>query len=252
MSCNCHTNPPLPLISDDTATSPGLEVCCDDPALVSSTPGEGTTLDNSWLDTVCQTSGVTLFGRVGNKLARLVGTGFLAITNGAVSVVTSVPLSVRTLWHRWWKTTPNATPIVGVPLPFPYMVIADSQGGLHAIKGAVDVVSVPVWNGTEYVQTPASELPHAAKGVLTQGTGIELVGYAPVADKCAATERNERGLAGAGLVWLEEVTLENEACGCSGVNDTVSVARTFALPPSDGHTYKLTYTNGELLWVHDL
>ncbi len=252
MPCNCNTTAELPTI-DQIPTSPQarVEVCCDDPTLAPADPGTGTELNTSWTDAACYKDEIVILGRVGTKLARFAGSGFIKLVDGVASVVTSVPLSVRTLWHRWWKSSSTAVPVIGAPLAYPYQVIADTAGNPHVIRGEADKDAVPFWDGTseEFSMKPVSGITHQKAGPFVQASEIELTGFAPLSDRCAATIRPERGLSGAGLVYLEERDTSSDACGCSGSNATVSVAKALARPPSDDNTYRLTCLNGELAWV---
>ena len=162
MSCNCTSAVPyapdgsaLPSIDELSAlnAAPTDCGCCDGPSCLDSDPTGGGPVPTNLLDTVCATSDVTLLGRVGNTLARLAGDGFLKITNGKASVVSSVPIKVRSLWHRWWKPTALQRPILGDPLPFPFLAIADAQGNLHGITGREDKHCIPVWDYQNKVYT---------------------------------------------------------------------------------------------------
>jgi hypothetical protein len=193
---------------------------------------------------------------VGSNLARFTGTGFISLVNGVASVVTTIPLRVSTLWHRRWKATPTATPVLGEPLAFPYQVIGDADGNLHAIKGPEDEKAVSVWNHStgEFTQTPVSELPLERKGVITTGSGIELVGFTPIADGGSATAvRPIKALSGAGLVVLTEQATIDDSCECAPGSGTASVATTLALPePVADETYTLKYSTAlGLYWSED-
>jgi hypothetical protein len=252
MPCNCNTTAELPQIADiPTSPQARVEVCCEDPSLAPADPGTGTELNTSWTDAACYKDEVILLGRVGTKLVRFAGSGFIKLVNGVASVVTSVPLSVRTLWHRWWKASASANPVLGAPLAYPYQVIADASGNIHGIRGEADKDALPLWNGTteEFTMTPVAEIPQQKKGPFVQASGIELVGYAPLSTRCSETVRPIKGLSGAGLVVLSEVDTSDDECGCTGANETVSVATALALPPSDDSLYRLTCLNGELAWV---
>lgn len=252
MPCSCNTTAELPQISDiPTSPQARTEVCCDDPSLVAADPGTGTDLNASWTDAACYKDDVVILGRVGTRLARFAGSGFIKLVNGVASVVTSVPLSVRTLWHHWWKASATANPVLGAPLDYPYQVIADASGNLHGIRGESDKDAVPFWNSTteKFAMTPVAEITHQKKGPLVQASGIELTGFAPLSTRCSTTVRQERGLSGTGLVVLSEVDTSDDDCGCAETNNTVSVATALALPPSDDSLYRLTCLNGELAWV---
>lgn len=255
MPCSCQSNNGLPLISDDQPVQSTLPVttCCDDPAALPSTPTDGSDISSWATDAACYDSNVVLLGRVGNRLARLVGSGFIAITNGYASVVRSVPLQLRNLWHRWWKSSPTANPVVGEPLDFPYLVIAGPNGTLHAIKGNGAEDSVKVWDqsANSYVDTPLSELAKCYKGVLPRASVIELVGYAPIAENGSETAvRCLSGLTGGGLVIASE--RNTVAAVCAQAEEKVTVM-TILAPPSldDNVAYVLKCTNGVIEWVDE-
>lgn len=258
MPCSCQqtvvTSPTgdcLPTIEQDCAITKPTSLCkscVNDDACIRSDASDGTTLASSWLDSVCYREGVTILGRVGTKLARFVGSGFLKIENGIASVVSAVPLRAVTLWHRWWKPTAASPPILGEPLVHPYQVIADENGNIHAIKGVDAEDSLSLWNSTtkEFRQTPLSEVGHAKKGVLTRVSGIELTGFTPIVDGGSTeTVRGEKALSGAGLVILTEQATVNSG--------TVSKATTRALPvPVADETYTLKFSTAlGLYWSED-
>lgn len=247
MSCKCTQESDLPQIipSNQSSCQPCPDECV-------STTSEGSTLASSWLDAVCCATGLTLLARVGDKLARLAGTGFIKIENGIASVVSSVPLRSTVLWHRWWKSTPAAPPQIGEPLPFPYQVIADGDGNHRLIKGVGNEKSLSLWDDStgEFTQTPVSEIPHEVKGPLLRASNIELVGYAPIAeDGDVAAVRSEKALSGSGIVVLTEAATVNNACE----DGVASKATTLALPePVADETYTLKYSAASgLYWSED-
>lgn len=257
MSCNCTNITQLPTITEDYAAINGVTVAqeCAEPCL-SSSVSEGSTLANSWTDAGCYNSGVTLLGRVGSTLARFTGTGFISLVNGVASVVSSVPLKATTLWHRWWKPTSTAAPILGEPLAYPYQVIADATGTLHGIKGPADEKAVGLWDNAtkEFTQTPVSEIPLERKGVIPTDDGIELVGFTPIADGGSLSAvRSAKALSGAGIVVLTEQATVDASCECAQGSGTASVATTLALPvPIADETYTLKYSTAQgLYWSED-
>ena len=264
MSCNCQNIVPLspsgeclPSITDECAFTRAESICREvDPSCVNSTDSEGTTLANSWTDAACYNSGATILARVGSKLARFSGTGFISLVNGVASVVTSVPLRVSTIWHRWWKATPTSAPILGEPLAYPYQVIADSNGTLHGIRGPEDEKAVGVWNPAtkDFTQTPLSEVPKQVKGVVRTSTGIELTGFAPIAGGGdVAAVRDMKALSGSGLVILTEQVTVDDSCECAPGSGTASVAATLELPtPVADETYTLKFSTAlGLYWSED-
>lgn len=257
MSCNCTktvavspSGEPLPSVADDAALASSVETCKEcysDPSNDNACESEGTSLDSTWLNNGCYTEGVTLLGRIGNKLARLGGTGFIKIANGAASVVQSVPLQLTTLWHRWWKPTALSRPVLGEPLAYPYLSIADANGNLHAVKGPADEQAAPVWDPTtkEFTNLPLSELPLSQKGLLPRAASLELVGYAAIpSDGSAEAVRNLTTLAGEGIIIVTKQDTVDATCACEGcdpVESKASVA-TFLPNPTEAGTYSLKVT----------
>lgn len=258
MSCNCTSTNALPKVADDLALHQTVESCAtcpQDDSCLNSCQSEGTELPSSWLDAGCRNQDLTILARYGSKLSRFSGSGFIKLVNGVASVVTSVPLKAATLWHRWWKPTAASTPIVGEPLAYPYQVIADPTGELHAIKGHAEEDSVSFWDASdkEFTQKPESELPKAQKGLLPRETEVELIGYVPIADDGDAdTVRPLSSLEGSGLVYLEQqatVASPSNPCGAA----LASVAKSLTLPtPAADETYTLKYSTAlGLHWSAD-
>jgi len=266
MSCNCQpatvTSPTgecLPTIADECALAKDATLCTpcpSDDSCLNSDQSDGTTLASTWLDAGCYSEGVYILGRVGSKLARFAGTGFIKLVNGSASVVSSVPLKASTIWHRWWKPTATSSPILGEPLAYPYLTIASTTGDLHAIKGPVSEDAIPYWDaGTaEFTQKPVSEIELDRKGVIPRADDIELVGYTPIAEGGEATAvRRMKALSGAGLVVLTEQATIDDSCDCAPGSGTASVATTLALPvPVADETYTLKYSTAlGLYWSED-
>lgn len=247
MSCNCTTTTAvspsgecLPTVADDCAVAKDTSLCqpCySDPECLTSDQSDGTTLANTWLDACCHNEGVILIGRSGSKLAKFTKSGFLKIDKGYASVVSAVPLSLTTLWHRIWKTTSTTRPILGAPLPYTYQVVGSATGEIHGIKGPADEDAVSVWDSatSEFTQMPLSEVPLPRKGVLARASNIELTGYAPIAEGGLATAvREQKALSGKGLVLLTEVNTIDSTCECADQNGTASVTTALTPPSSDG------------------
>lgn len=267
MSCTCQSVTPLspdgdclPTIADECALAKSDTLCkqcpSDDEALRSDA-SDGTTLASSWTDAGCYSEGVTILGRVGSKLARFAGSGFIAIESGIAKIVSIVPLRLGTLWHRWWKPTHASSPILGEPLAYPYMAVADTAGNLHGIKGPVDEDASPVWDATtkEFTQKPLSENPLERKGVIPRADNLELVGYAPIAvGGDPDTVRPMRALNGTGLVVLTEADTVDDTCDCAPGSGTASKASTLVFPtPVADETYILKYSTAlGLHWSEDV
>lgn len=253
MSCPCQTNNGLPLIADDVLVQSTLPAttCCDDQTALPSSPTDGSDISSWATDAACYNENVVLLGRVGNRLARLVGSGFIAITNGYASIVESVPLKVRNLWHRWWKSSPTATPVIGEPLNFPYQVISDSYGNLSAIKGG-EYDSVKVWDASAnaFVDTRVSALPHCVEGVLPRVPALELTGYVPLSPGDSLGPENARcvqALLGTGVLLARTVsTVGGTPCNAEGEATVVSA---LTMPPNNDLVYTLQCVNGVISWV---
>ena len=262
MSCSCQqpaVNPDLPTIEQDCAISKPTSLCktcVSDDTCLKSDSSDGTTLTSSWQDAGCYSEGVTILGRVGSKLARFAGSGFIKLESGVASVVSAVPLRAITLWHRWWKPSAASPPILGEPLAYPYQAVADTDGNIHGIKGVDAEDSISMWNSTtkEFSQTPVSEINHTKKGVFDRASEIELTGFAPIANGGdAETVRPEKALSGKGLVILTEQATISNSCNCAPGSGTASVASTLALPvPVADETYTLKYSTAlGLYWSED-
>lgn len=262
MSCSCNTIPVtspsgecLPTLPDPCSSTPESCNCVTDTACLDSSASEGATVPAWVLDSGCYSENVTLLGRAGSKLARLAGNGFIRITNGKASVVSSVPIQIRTLWHRWFKVTSKKMPVLGEPLGFPYQVIASASGDLHGIRGLDDVDSITVWNGTtkEFSQVPAVELSKDQKGLLPVVAELELAGYAPIPEGgTGLEERPLSSLYGEGLVVLSNRTTVSDPPGCGGCEEglgVASVAATIASPPEGTHVLKCI--EGVIQWVEE-
>lgn len=261
MSCNCQniaavspTGEALPYISDVQGLSSTSEVDCQSGCETSS-PSDGLILSSTWLDAACHTTGVTILARVGDRLAKFAGSGFLQLTNGKFSVVASVPIRLSTLWHRWWKPTANARPILGEPLAYPYMGIADADGNLHGIKGPDAEDAVPHWNSTtkEFTNKPISEIPVCQKGLLPRASALELTGYAAIPEagpsdqvRCLST------LEGAGLLFGDPMPTVDTNCECALTPSLASVVSMLPFPDDETATFTLKYSLAEgLHWSED-
>jgi hypothetical protein len=262
MSCNCQNvtvsapdGGTLPLISDVNNLSNTQCTDCGDNSCENSNASEGSVLPNSWLDACCHTTGVTILGRVGDRLARFAGSGFLQLTNGKFSVVQSFTLKADTLWHRWWKPTAGSRPIIGEPLAYPHLVISDSEGSLHSIKGPDLEDAIPHWNATtkEFTNKPISEIPVCQKGLLPRASALELTGYAAIPEagpsdqvRCMAT------LEGVGLLWADAVPTVDTDCECAPTPSLASVVTTLPFPDDETAVFTLKYSLADgLYWQED-
>lgn len=274
MACNCKpstpnlpVNPELPTLSEAAGTCTNCEevnnsgIPCSDVNALHSSASCGTTLENKFSDAVCdnQNAGITLLGRIGMKLARLSGSGFIKLINGKAFVVDSIPLKSITLWHKWFRpTTSSSRPVIGEPLPFPNLVIGDSAGNHHLIRGPETEDAVPLWNaeGQLYAITPVSEVPKCVKGQLPGVDSLELVGFEAIPVSGTGQEvRCMAKLSGSGILIATQVATTPSECLCEGCEPVAAVATVFTfLPnPTSGTNYKLRFSvaTGLHSWVAD-
>jgi hypothetical protein len=294
--CNCTTsspapsstvpvNPSLPSLDDLSAACATDASCtqdtclgstpasitagpvCSDPNAIRSTASCGFTLPTGYTDAINDNSnsGVTLLGRIGSKLAKLSGNGFIQVVNGLAFVVSSVRLRVTDLWHEWWRPAGiNTRPVIGTPYDFPYQVIADSDGVLHAIKGlsgeGITHDSIQVWDlsAGAWVTRQVADFPILKRGLLPTLTELELVGFAPIATSGSSDDvRQLSRLQGSGILIIEQQATIDSSCACEGctpVPAVSSVARFLANPTEDGtYSLKVVVTDGEAVhqWVED-
>ena len=259
MSCNCNSvvspsGEPLPTIADVQGLSSVSSVCCTEPQCEPSTTSEGTTLPSTWLDSVPASTGLTILARVGDKLARFAGSGFLQLVDGRFKVVQSLQIQLSTIWHRWWKPTSAARPILGEPLEYPYLVIASGDGSPHVIKGPSEESAIPYWNATTgtWSNKPLSEIDICRKGLLPRSNSIELVGYAPIpAGGDPASVRCLASLSGGGILFAEPTPSIASECSCGDPPDLASPVTTLSFPDGEGlYTLKFSKEDGPY-WSED-
>lgn len=246
MSCNtCNSDVVLPTIAEDQAVISGVQaVCspCDDG--ICATGSEGSSIPTLWLDSCCANEDVTIFGRIGSRLSHFTKSGFIKLTNGKASVVSAVPMSLITLWHSFFKPTSTSRPILGNPLPFPYLAVGGPDGAPHGIKGIDDEDCSPVWDSTlkTWNISPTSEAPKCQKGLLPRDTEIELVGYAPIIENGDVDEvRCMTTLQGTGIPISRAVATVDSECSCPGCTPSPSFASVVSLlaPPDSNGDYVL-------------
>jgi hypothetical protein len=206
------------------------------------------------LDSCCHSTGLTILARVGDKLARFSGSGFLELVNGKFNVVQSIPIQLSTLWHRWWKPTAASRPILGEPLAYPYLAIGNASGDLHGIKGPDLEDAVPHWNSTtkEFTNKPISEIALCQKGLLPRASALELTGYAAIPEDGSTTAvRCLSTLEGSGLLWADPVPTVDTDCECAPQPSTASVVSALEFPSGAGpYTLKYSLADG-LYWSED-
>jgi len=248
MSCNCTSTTTLPVIGSD-APCPETPAQCQD---ASSDPSTGSTLASSWLDAQTESENIVILARKGSVLTRFCGSGFIQLVNGLASVVTSVPLKLRTLWHNYYKPSASSAPTIGEPLDFKHLVVADNDGNLHGIQGRRTEDSVFRWNSTTqtYEQIPESETTKCQKGLLPRLASLELVGYAPVADNNSNPVRCLSTLAGKGIIMFSQVaTVTDPGDPCD--SSLASVATILPYPEVDS-ILKFSISTGLPYWSEDV
>lgn len=262
MSCNCTNQVVLPTIAEDQAVTTGVVSSCTPCSEDSecSTGSEGSVVTSAWLDTCCANEEVSLFGRVNDRLTRFTKSGFLKLTNGKASVVSAVPMSLTTLWHKFFKTGPNNRPVLGDPLPFPYLAIGDANANPHGIKGIDDEDSAPYWNSTtkQWEITALSEFPKCQKGLLDRATTGEILILQPIAaDGEADAVRCFKTLQGSGILVVNSVATVDSECTCPGCEPSPAFASVVSFlenPETNGtYTLKVTMSGGVAThaWILD-
>lgn len=257
MSCSCTKKVArtangdiLPLIPVDH----GESTCCpqDD-----SCPSPGSSLPANLTDSICANDGVTLLARKGDKLSRFSGSGFLEFVKGKASLVATLTLRLKELYHERHQISGKGLPQVGAPLDSAYDTVVDADGRLFAQRGTDAEDSVKMWDSTLGVHTvtPVSELPKTHKGLLPSENELELVGFVPIpANGSAEDVRALHALSGEGIIYFEKQATIDSDClceGCQPVEAEASVAKFLPNPTGDGiYTLKFTRPEG-LYWDED-
>ena len=229
--------------------TPAEESCA--PQSISTTTEGG---DASAFTDARETASMTLLGRIGKKLAKFVGSGFIQVEDGEAKLVSFIPLRIKELFHRWVIPSPGQTPVLGSSKPAPFTVIADSTGKCYAVKGLAGEDCVWVWDYKEqaWITKPLTDFPLTTRGAFEKVDGIELTGFAPPNAKCYENPREMKALKGDGLVFLTDkivevpdgVCCEDENCGCGcDAYKRQSVASVTAWPDSNDPEKKFS-----LIW----
>jgi hypothetical protein len=261
MSCNCKSLQPsipvspqgLPDVADVYPCAGGTvaESTCPT-ASVSSAPSLGSSLGTEWTDAAPAdgiAEGVVPLMRYGKKNVRFYGSGFLQFFSGRARLVTSIYLKVTNLWHeRWTPSRIGAKPLLGNPLPFPFFVIADTEGNLHAIQGQQDATilrdSMNVWSfdRKQWEVRDIADFPALQKGLLPQVSEIEVTGFAAIPMSGSSSDvRQISALAGEGFFRLKKIPTVNASCDCPGcaVVPAFAYVTEFVADPVDPGTYSL-------------
>jgi hypothetical protein len=275
MSCGCNNNQPLPAIpaspiletSDPLRlapcelSQPDAPMLATDPNVVAACGSEGSVLDPKFTDAraLAPGEGMTLLGRVGNRLTQFIGNGFIRLVQGRAYLVESIPLVIKQFWHD--LVPDGVVTRIGDPKPFPYAPVCDSQGVAHLIKGKANrrtvVVSDPV--SREWVPTPTDEVPIEVSRHLPAQEELELVGFVPnsVLGSQSAI-RDLKRLTGLGIVYLERRVTASvptpEGCPSCPDDSFTYVAKVLAFPeivasPSEETgRHRLVFSSKGLYW----
>lgn len=199
---------------------------------------------------------MTLIGRIGNYLAKFVGSGFIQVEDGEAKLVSFIPLKIRELYHRYVIPSPGQSAVLGAAKPAPYMVIADNDGKCYAIKGLSGEDCIVVWDfeTQSFLTKATTDFPVSVKGALEKRDGIELAGFSPPSSACYDKAREVMALKGDGIVFITSKTVEypddaccqDDDCGC-GCDSYKSVSVASVIPYPDDSTetvYILTWQFG--------
>ena len=181
-------------------TAPGCDLNAEE-----ATESSGSILETKWTD-ACPSNGLTLLARIGNRLAKFCGSGFLRVVDGKTYLVEHIPLVVRQFWHDWFRD--GAVSRLGRPKTAPYLVVTNDNGEAHLIKGIAGkrthLVSDPT--SQQWVPQPIGDTPLEVTRKLNSNPILEIVGFqaVPVLGDVTAV-RDLRRLMGTGVVYLERV-----------------------------------------------
>lgn len=224
----CPTNP----TPDDAPATFGVLPC--DASVIAARAATGKQLGSEWANAL-PAEKVVLLGRHGEKLAKLMGDGFLRLKDGQVWPVKRIAINTGELWTTFERPI-HAMPMVANPPPFSYSVAVDKDGQVYAMRGLSGINSIMLWNATTemWEVRPAASFPIEVMGKLTAAPGIELIGFEPLNpgnQYYATTIRPIRQLCGSGLVVLEEEMAPGECFQCEEpVQCATSVARVISFP----------------------
>ena len=190
---------------------------------------------------------LTLLGRIGNRLAKFVGSGFIQVEDGEAKLVSFIPLKIRELYHRWVIPSPGQSAVLGAAKPAPYMVISDNDGKTYAIKGLAGEDCIILWDfvAKAFVTKPLTDFPVSVKGALQKRDKIEIAGFQPPSSACYDKAREVMALKGAGIVFLTNETVEypdsmccDDTCGsdCKCDDNKIISVASVVLYPDDSST----------------
>ena len=208
-----------------------------------STTTEGST--QPWMTDAREATKLTLLGRIGNRLAKFVGSGFIQVEGGEARLVSHIPLKIRDLYHRYVIPAPGQHPVIGAAKPAPYMVVSDDTGKAWGIKGLSGEDCFVVWDfvSQKWGVKPLTDFPITMRGTLPKSTGVELVGFDIPDSDCIESARQLRALSGSGVVMLSsKIQKIEDGCACDPCNVT-SEATVVRFPDdSSSAEYMLEWT----------
>lgn len=227
---------------------------CLNPQAETSLRSVGSNLEMKWMDAL-PVRAMTLLGRVGKKLAKLQGEGWLYLNDrGEVSASRRIPLKVTKLWHKFFASS-SGKPFVGPPMAAPYLTVTDLDGNVYVVKGLPDRDSVMQWNHQTgmWENQSLSELPWCVSQHLQSGSELELVGFSPVpVGQDISTIRCPKRLEGQGMIYFEQIPSGDDyECECAPTPTTTTVAK-FLPNPSACDPDKppiLAFVDGRPQWV---
>jgi len=244
----------LATIEQDQGSCVPSSSCLVQPSEESCMPHQiSTTTDGSsqpWMTDARETTRLTLLGRVGKRLHKFVGSGFLQVEDGEAKLVSFIPLKIKELYHRYVIPSPGSVAVIGAAKPVDYLVVADNTGKTYGIKGLSGEDCFILWDYVtkKFLTRPITDFPIATKGALLKCSGIELVGFLPPSPTDASESRRVKALKGEGVVFMTNVPQsyppclsEDERCAY----ETSAVARVVPYPDdSSGKEYLLAWKFG--------
>jgi hypothetical protein len=189
-------------------------------------------LDQAFLDAGCIDEAASpkeeavILLRVGDKLKKFCGSGYVRVENGLAYLTDSAGVSVTDLWHDQ----------DGDPMDFSYITVVDPCGKVHGSQGLKDQNSIAVWDKAirMFTHVPTSELGKSTVGQLKGSNALELVGFAPIPLGGSLTDpRQMKKLCGDGLVYTRTAPSEPEPGSCPG-EDFSCVSSVVPFPLEDG------------------
>jgi hypothetical protein len=201
----------------------------------------GTQLSAEVLDAPCinesaePMENAVLLVRVGDRLKKFCGNGWLRVTNGIAYLSEAIGIKVTDMWHAEVKGQQ-------VPADVRYEVVADDCGIIHGIQGLPGIDSIRVWDAKQcmFKTVPTAELNKVMVGQLPQASSLELVGFPHVPENGSLTEmRGMNRLCGDGVVVTEPKPTAHSGV-CPG-EEHACVARVIPFPADADEQYLMAW-----------